>query len=79
MEMTDDEQSLSRTQRRLLRRIYNGRTVPVVVDGTPFLTFRDASRYLQALSPDARDATYAAMKEHAKAEPDKVGVSPPSA
>ncbi|MET0194284.1 MAG: hypothetical protein ABW200_13060 [Hyphomicrobiaceae bacterium] len=61
----DDDPSLSRTQRRLLRRIYNGRRVPIVVDGTPFLTYKDACRYLGDLAPDARDEAYAQMKEQA--------------
>lgn len=60
------EAALSRPQRRLLRRIYNGRTVPVVVDGTPFLTFREASRYLLALGSEARDAAYLEMRRQAK-------------
>jgi len=61
----DDGSSLSRTQRRLLRRIYNGRSIPIVADGKPFLTYKDASRYLQALEPPARDAAYAEMKKQA--------------
>lgn len=62
--MTEEEggQSLSRPQRRLLRRIYNGRTVPIIADGRPFLTYKEASRYLQSLTPEARDAAYAEMK-----------------
>lgn len=62
METTEDEQALSRTQRRLLRRIYNGRSVPIVADGRPFLTFREARQYLETLTPEARDAAYAVMK-----------------
>lgn len=62
----DDDQSLSRQQRRSLRRIYNGRSVPIVADGKPFLTYKDASRYLEALPPQARDAVYAEMKDRAK-------------
>ena len=66
MAITDDEDlSLTRTQRRLLRRIYNGRTIPIVADGRPFLSFKEASRYLQSLSPEAREAAYAQMKEQA--------------
>ncbi|MBB4857326.1 hypothetical protein HNO88_000633 [Novosphingobium chloroacetimidivorans] len=61
----DDDPSLSRTQRRLLRRIYNGRSVPIVADGRPFLTYKEASRYLQSLAPQAREAAYAQMKEQA--------------
>jgi len=57
---------LTRAQNRLLRRIYNGRSVPIVAAGRPFLTYKDASRYLQSLAPHARDAAYAEMKEQAK-------------
>lgn len=64
--MTEDaETALPRPQRRLLRRIYNGRTVPIVVDGCEFLTFRDASRHLLALPPEAREAAYLEMKRQA--------------
>jgi hypothetical protein len=62
----EDNPSLTRTQKRLLRRIYNGRSVPIVADGRFFLTYSDASRYLQSLPPQARDAAYAEMKEQAK-------------
>jgi hypothetical protein len=58
-------QTLGRTERRLLRRIYNGRTVPIIVDGRPFLTYQEASRYLLSLSPDARTKAYGAMKSGA--------------
>ena len=57
-----DNQSLSRSQRRLLRRIYNGRTVPIVADGRSFLTYKDATQYLQSLSPTACEAAFAEMK-----------------
>lgn len=60
--MDDDTSLLSRPQRRLLRRIFNGRTVPLMVDDRPFLTFKEANRYLQSLDPEARDAAYAALK-----------------
>ena len=67
MAITEEtEQSLTRTQRRLLRRIYNGRSIPIIADGTPFLTYKDASRYLESLAPQARDAAYAEMKEQGK-------------
>lgn len=62
----EDDAALTRTQNRLLRRIYNGRSVPIIVDGKPFLTYKDASRYLRSLPPQARDAAYAEMKEQAK-------------
>lgn len=62
----EDEAGLTRAQNRLLRRIYNGRSVPITVDGLHFLTYRDASQYLKSLAPQARDAAYAKMKEQAK-------------
>ena len=62
----EDEPSLTRMQTRLLRRIYNGRSVAIVVDGKPFLTYRDASQDLRSLSPQARDAAYAEMKAQVK-------------
>ena len=61
-----DDESLSRAQKRLLRRIYNGRSVPIIADEKPFLTYKDASRYLHSLAPEARDAAYAEMRENAK-------------
>ena len=65
--MTDeDDHLLSRSQRRALRRIYNGRTVPIIADGRSFLTFKDARHYLQSLAREARDTAYAEMR--AKAE-----------
>lgn len=57
-----DHEPLDRAQRRLLRRIYNGRRTPILIDGTPLLTFREASRFLLALSPDARETAYAQMR-----------------
>ena len=64
--MTEEDQSLSRPQRRALRRIYNGRTAPIIADCRAFLTFKEASHYLQSLAPEARDTAYAAMMEQAK-------------
>lgn len=74
MDIANDEEALSQTQaetltrpqRRLLRRIYNGRTVPIVVDEMPFLTFKEASRYLLTLSPEARETAYGEMRKQAK-------------
>jgi hypothetical protein len=64
--ITDEEdQSLDRSQRRLLRRIYNGRTVPIIVDGRRFLTYKEASRYLLSLTAEAREKAYADMKSGA--------------
>lgn len=61
--MTEDEShALSRPQRRLLRRIFNGRTLPIVADGRSFLTYKEASGHLQSLGPEARDAAYAELK-----------------
>lgn len=68
MTETDTEQSLSRLQRRLLRRIYNGRVTPIIADDRSFLTYKDASRYLLALPEDRRDAVYMEMKAFAKNE-----------
>lgn len=62
----EDDSALTRGQNRLLRRIYNGRTVPIVADGRPFLTYKAASLYLRSLTPEAREAAYAEMKEQAK-------------
>ncbi len=65
--MTDeDSERLSRPQKRLLRRIFNGRTVPIIADGRSFLTFKATSQYLQSLTPAARDAAYAEIKENAR-------------
>lgn len=65
--MTDeDNQLLSRPQRRFLRRLFNGRTEPVIADGRPFLTYKVASEYLQSLALEARDAAYAEMRAQAK-------------
>lgn len=58
-EQADD---LSRPQKRLLKRLYNARTVPVMADERPFLHYRDALRYLLSLAGEARDAAYAQMK-----------------
>ena len=63
----EDTAGLTRAQRRLLRRMYNGRSVPLMADGKPFLTYKQASLYLQLLAPEARDAAYNAMKQQASA------------
>ena len=57
---------LTRPQKRFLKRLYNGRTIPVIVERKPFLTYRDATRFLLALPPDAREAAYAVMKAQEK-------------
>ena len=65
--MTEDDAVLSRAQRRSLRRIFNGRSVPIILpDGSAFLTYKDARHYLEALPRDARDAAYADMRDQAK-------------
>lgn len=63
--MTEDESHLlTRPQRRLLRRIFNGRTIPIVADGRSFLTYKEASGYLQSLAPEAREAAYAELQDN---------------
>jgi hypothetical protein len=62
-----DGPALTRPQRRLLCRIFNGLAVPIVADGRSFLTYKDASRYLLSLSPEARAAVYAELKSKAPA------------
>lgn len=66
MDIAEDDHALSRAQRRALRRIYNGRTEPIVVEGRPFLTFREARVFLEALSAAERDAACAEMMAQAK-------------
>ncbi len=63
---TEDDAVLTRAQNRLLRRIYNGRTKPIVAAGKPFLTYRDARQFLLSLALTDRDAAYAEMKQQAK-------------
>lgn len=62
---SEPDPSLNRTQRRRLRRIYNGRTVPIIVDGRSFLTFKEASRYLLTLTIEAREKACAEMSSSA--------------
>ncbi len=64
----EDASALARPQRRLLRRIYNGRTVPIIADDRPFLTYQQAAKYLLSLDGDQREAAYAQMKDFAKAQ-----------
>ena len=65
--MTEDaeNQPISRPQRRLLRRIFNGRTTPIVAAGQAFLTYKDAARYLESLGEEAREAAYRAIRDNA--------------
>ncbi|WP_311269847.1 hypothetical protein [Sphingobium sp. WCS2017Hpa-17] len=57
---------LGRPQKRLLKRLYNARTVPVMVNDRPFLTYREAMRYLLSLNEEARESAYAQMKAHVR-------------
>jgi hypothetical protein len=41
----EDEPSLTRMQKRLLRRIYNGLFIPIITDGKPFLTYKDGTTH----------------------------------
>lgn len=65
----EDAPPLSRTQNRFLRRIFNGRTIPIVTDGRPLATYKDAGRYLLSLDCPDRERAYAAIKEQAKQSP----------
>lgn len=56
----------SRPQRRLLRRIYNGRTVPIIIGDTEFLTYKAALAHLLTLDLAEREACYEQMKAAAK-------------
>lgn len=62
----DETDSLSRPQRRLLRRMYNGRTVPIDADGKQFLTYKDAARHLLSLQIEEREKVYDEMRIVAK-------------
>lgn len=66
MEEQEADTLLNRTQKRLLRRLYNGRTVPVIADDKPFLTYKEAVRHLNALPPEQRETVYAEMKAFAR-------------
>jgi hypothetical protein len=61
----DDDLLLTRPQRRALRRIYNGRTAPIMIDGQAFLTFKAARQFLLSLDSEAREAAYLAMRAQA--------------
>lgn len=62
----EDGPPLARAQKRLLRRVYNGRVVPIVTGGKAFLTYKEACHYLLTLDGSAREAAYDAMKAQAK-------------
>lgn len=57
---------LSRPQKRLLKRLYNARTMPIIADDRSFLTYREAAHYLLKLDGDARESAYAQMKAHVR-------------
>lgn len=57
------DEAISRPQRRMLRRIYNGRVNPLVVNDMPLLTYKEATRYLLSLEGNEREQAYAQMKE----------------
>ncbi len=63
----DSDDGLPRAQRRLLRRIFNGRTEPLAANGRAFLNYRQASAYLLSLEPAGRDDAYEQLKAAAKA------------
>lgn len=62
-----DEGALARPQRRLLKRVFNGRAAPLVVGDMSFRVYRDAAQYLLSLPIEARDAAYETIKAAAKA------------
>ncbi|WCP11864.1 hypothetical protein sphantq_00258 [Sphingobium sp. AntQ-1] len=66
MDAIDQPDDLSRPQKRLLKRLYNGRTVPVMADDRPFLRYKDAALYLLSLPIDARETAYTQMKAQAR-------------
>ncbi|WP_260928095.1 hypothetical protein [Novosphingobium sp. 9] len=64
----DEDISLERPQRRLLRRLFNGRTTPIHVNGVTLLTFRQASAHILSLPEAEREGAYQAIKLAAKTE-----------
>lgn len=65
--MTEEQfQDLSRPQKRLLKRLYNARTTPIIVNERPFLTYKDSVRYLLSLAGEEREAAYTDMKAHVR-------------
>lgn len=63
-----EEEFPNRPQRRLLRRIFNGRTVPLLADGQEFLTYKQAVRYLAGQADFVRNALYEDLKQQALRE-----------
>ncbi|MFC4256305.1 hypothetical protein ACFOWT_12860 [Croceibacterium xixiisoli] len=49
----------------MLRRIFNGRTVPILLDDQPLLTYKQALRHLETLPAEARNAACLMMKHQA--------------
>ena len=39
--------------------------MPIIIDDQPFLTYKEASRYLLSLDDEAREQAYLAMKNSA--------------
>lgn len=66
--MSEDDEALGRAERRLLRRIYNGRTVPITAGGRAFLKYKEAALFLQGLDAEERAAAYAEMKTQAQTQ-----------
>lgn len=66
--MEGDKQPLGRAERRYLRRVFHGRVEPLLFQNQPLLTFKDASRFLEALEGEAREAAYVALRSQVEAE-----------
>ena len=64
--INEDTPPLTRAQNRFLRRIFNGRTIPIVIGGRHLATCKDAGRYLLSLDFPDREQAYAEIKEQAK-------------
>ncbi len=62
----DVDPIVTRPQRRMLRRIFNSRTQPLLADGHALLTYKDALRHLATLPPEAREAVYQDLKQQAE-------------
>lgn len=52
----------NRPQRRYLRRVFNGRTDPMVIGGEPFLNYKQASAYLKGKTFDECESFVASVK-----------------
>lgn len=60
------DEKLGRTQRRHLRRIFHGRSKPVLIDDQKLLTYQQVKQFLATRAPDQRDAAYERIKSLAK-------------